>query len=121
MANIGELDKKLNDAILSGKALEAFDELYADDVVMQENTDAGTGGKDFNRKREEEFFATVEAFHDGRVLAAARPRRRLVLRVGDGRHAQGRGPHQDDPGRRPPLEERQDRSRALLSQVIATR
>ena len=71
MPNIQELDRKLNDAILSGKALEAFDELYADDVVMQENTDAPFVGKEFNRKREIEFFSSVEAWHDGRVLANA--------------------------------------------------
>lgn len=71
MSNIQELDRKLNDAILSGKALEAFDELYADDVVMQENSDAPFVGKDLNRKREIEFFATVEQWHDGRVLASA--------------------------------------------------
>jgi hypothetical protein len=71
MPNIQELDTKLNNAILSGKALEAFDELYADDIVMQENMEAPYVGKDFNRKREIEFFSSVEAFHDGRVLASA--------------------------------------------------
>ncbi|HEU0033479.1 MAG TPA: nuclear transport factor 2 family protein [Kofleriaceae bacterium] len=71
MATIAELDKKLNDAILSGKALEAFDELYADNVVMQENTDPPYEGKDFNRKREIEFFSSVEAWHSGAVLASA--------------------------------------------------
>jgi ketosteroid isomerase-like protein len=71
MPNIQELDTKLNDAILSGKALEAFDELYADDVVMQENAEAPYVGKDFNRKREIEFFSSIEQFHDGRVLASA--------------------------------------------------
>ena len=59
--SIAELDKKLNDAVLSGKAMEAFEELYADDVIMQENADAEFVGKDFNRKREEDFFASVEA------------------------------------------------------------
>lgn len=71
MSNIAELDTKLNQAILSGKALEAFEELYADDVVMQENTDAPFVGKDFNRKREQEFFASIEQFHGAQVLAAA--------------------------------------------------
>lgn len=71
MPNIQELDTKLNDAILSGKALEAFDELYADDIVMQENTEPPYVGKDFNRKREIEFFSSIERFHDGRVLASA--------------------------------------------------
>jgi hypothetical protein len=71
MANIAELDKKLNDSILGGKALQAFDELYDDNVVMQENTEPEFRGKAFNRKREEEFFATVEAWHGGRILASA--------------------------------------------------
>lgn len=68
MANTQELEQKLNNAILSGKALEAFDELYADDIVMQENSDEPFVGKEFNRKREVEFFASVEAWHDGRVI-----------------------------------------------------
>lgn len=71
MSNIAELDKKLNDAILSGKALEAFDELYDDDVIMQENTEAPYVGKAFNRQREIDFFASVEAWHSGKVLATA--------------------------------------------------
>ena len=71
MPTTQELETKLNDAILSGKALEAFDELYADDIVMQENTDEPYVGKDFNRKREIEFFSSVEQWHDGRVLASA--------------------------------------------------
>jgi ketosteroid isomerase-like protein len=71
MTNIAELDKKLNDAILSGKAMEAFEELYADDIVMQENAEPEFRGKDLNRKREIEFFSSVEAFHGGAVLASA--------------------------------------------------
>ncbi|MBX3154435.1 MAG: nuclear transport factor 2 family protein [Deltaproteobacteria bacterium] len=71
MANIAELDKKLNDAILSGKAMEAFDELYDDNVVMQENSEPEFRGKEYNRKREIEFFASVEAWHGGRVLSTA--------------------------------------------------
>ena len=71
MSTIAELEKKLNDAVLSGKALEAFEELYDDNVVMQENSDDEFRGKDFNRKREQDFFASVEAWHDGKVLASA--------------------------------------------------
>jgi hypothetical protein len=70
MNNIGELNKKLDQAIFSGRALEAFDELYDDDVVMQENTDAEHRGKAFNRKREQEFFGTIEEFHGGQVLGS---------------------------------------------------
>ena len=71
MSNIAELDKKLNDAVLNGKAMEAFEELYDDDVVMQENAEPEYRGKDFNRKREIEFFQSVEAWHGGAVLATA--------------------------------------------------
>jgi ketosteroid isomerase-like protein len=70
MPNIAELNRKLDDGIFAGKALEVFDELYADDVVMQENTDPPFVGKAFNRKREIEFFATVDAWHGGKVLSS---------------------------------------------------
>src|SRR6185295_14469048 len=71
MSNIAELEKKLNDAILAGKAMEAFEELYDDNIVMQENAEPEYRGKDFNRKREQEFFASVEAWHGGSVKAVA--------------------------------------------------
>jgi ketosteroid isomerase-like protein len=65
------LDRTLNDMVLSGKALEAFEQFYADDVVMQENSEEPRVGKDANRKAEEEFFASLKEFHDGKVLASA--------------------------------------------------
>jgi hypothetical protein len=71
MSNIAELEKKLNDAVLNGKALEAFDELYDDNVVMQENSEPEFRGKELNRKREVDFFSSVEAWHGGEVLASA--------------------------------------------------
>jgi ketosteroid isomerase-like protein len=71
MANVAELNKKLDDAVLAGKALEAFDELYADDVVMQENSDAPFVGKELNRKREVEFFDSIAEFHGAAVLSSA--------------------------------------------------
>jgi len=57
--------------ILAGQALEAFEEFYADDVVMQENADEPTRGKEANRKREEEFFAAVEEFHGAELVGSA--------------------------------------------------
>ena len=71
MSDIKSLEHKLNDAILNGKAMEAFEELYADDVVMQENTQPPTHGKDANRKREIEFFSNIEQFNGAAVLASA--------------------------------------------------
>jgi ketosteroid isomerase-like protein len=69
--NVQELDKQLNDDVLSGKAMEAFEKYYADDVVMQENSEEPRQGKDANRKAEEEFVASVEAWNGGSVKASA--------------------------------------------------
>ena len=49
----------LNDSILEGRALEAFEKYYHNDVVMQENNAEPTIGKEANRTREEEFFGNV--------------------------------------------------------------
>ena len=64
-------DKALNDAILSGKAMEAFDQYYADDVVMQENSEEPRIGKEVNRKFEVEFFSSLAEFHEGKLVSSA--------------------------------------------------
>jgi len=69
--DVKALDDKVNQAVLTGGALDAFEEFYADDVVMQENSDPPFVGKDVNRKREQEFFASVEEFHGGTLAASA--------------------------------------------------
>lgn len=71
MPTNAELNKKLDDMVLSGKALEAFDELYAEDVVMQENSDAPFVGKALNRQREIDFFSSVAEIHSAQVLSSA--------------------------------------------------
>ncbi|NOT76787.1 MAG: nuclear transport factor 2 family protein [Cyclobacteriaceae bacterium] len=58
----------LNDLVLQGKALEAFEKYYHDDVIMQENENAPTVGKDANRQREKEFFASITEFRGARPL-----------------------------------------------------
>ena len=58
---------ELNQMILSGKALEAFEKFYHDKVVMQENEQAPTIGKDANRHREIEFFKNVTDFRKAEV------------------------------------------------------
>ena len=50
MTDIAALDNDLNEKILTGKALEGFEKYYADDVVMQENSEAPFVGKELNRK-----------------------------------------------------------------------
>lgn len=69
--NIQELDQKVNEAVLNGTAMDAFEKYYADDVVMQENSDEPRSGKDANRKAEEQFFASVEKWNGGACTASA--------------------------------------------------
>lgn len=71
MANIVELNKKLHGMVLSGKALEEFDERYAEPIVMQENSDAPFVGKALNRVREIAFFSSIGKIHSAAVLASA--------------------------------------------------
>jgi ketosteroid isomerase-like protein len=69
--SVQELDKQLNDDVLAGKIMDAFEKYYADDVVMQENSEDPRVGKAENRKAEEQFMASVEAFHSAKVTASA--------------------------------------------------
>jgi ketosteroid isomerase-like protein len=69
--SVQELDKQLNDDVLSGKIMEAFEKYYADDLVMQENSEEPRRGKAENRKAEEQFMASVEAFNGASVKASA--------------------------------------------------
>ena len=57
--NLEMLENDLNQKILSGEALDAFEEYYADDVVMQEGSDDPFVGKETNREREKDFFSSV--------------------------------------------------------------
>jgi ketosteroid isomerase-like protein len=70
-SSVAALDQALNEAILSGKALEAFEKYYAEDVVMQENSDEPRLGKEANRKAEIEFFSSLAEFHEGKLLSSA--------------------------------------------------
>jgi ketosteroid isomerase-like protein len=69
--SVADLDQALNEAILSGKALDAFELYYADDVVMQENSEAPREGKEANRKAEVEFFSSLAEFHEGKLVSSA--------------------------------------------------
>ena len=61
--------RELNQMVLAGKALEAFDQFYADEVVMQENAAAPVSGKAANRAREVEFFSSITDFRGAQVLS----------------------------------------------------
>ena len=58
----------INDLILQGKAMDAFEEYYHDHCEMSENNQPATIGKDANRKREEEFFGAITEFRSAKPL-----------------------------------------------------
>ena len=61
----------LNNMILQGQILEAFDKFYADDVVMQENNGEPRVGKAANRAYEEAFVTGLTGFHGADIKALA--------------------------------------------------
>jgi ketosteroid isomerase-like protein len=64
-------DHELNQRVLAGDILGAFEEFYADDVVMQENTTDPFVGKDLNRDREKAFVESLAEVHGVQLLGAA--------------------------------------------------
>jgi len=70
-SNTAALDRELNQAILAGNILNAFETYYAEDIVMQENDLPPFSGKAVNRKREEEFVNSVQEFHSAKLLGEA--------------------------------------------------
>ena len=75
MTDIAELDAELNQTILSGNIMEAFERFFHEDCLMQENANEPTRGKETNRQRELDFLAAVEDVHAIELGASA---------VGDG-------------------------------------
>lgn len=65
--SLKERIKALNNMILSGHSLEAFEKFYAEEIVMQENEDAPTVGKAANRIREEEVAENIVEFRHAEV------------------------------------------------------
>lgn len=70
MSNMNQRDQELNDMILQGKILEAFDKFYAEDVVMEEE-DKKRVGKEENREYEEQFVGALQEFHSADIKARA--------------------------------------------------
>lgn len=71
MKQLFEKIHHLNQLVLEGKALEAFEMYYDDEVVMQENQNLPTIGKAANRLREIEFFGNISEFRGASVLQVA--------------------------------------------------
>jgi len=68
MTTLLEKISDLNNLVLQGMALDAFDKYYHEDVVMQENESNPTIGKTANRKREEDFFSSITEFRNAKAL-----------------------------------------------------
>jgi ketosteroid isomerase-like protein len=67
MSTIKENVQKLNEMILEGRILDAFDKFYADDVVMRDNEGSPREGKDVCRQFEEDFVNNLTAFRGAEV------------------------------------------------------
>jgi SnoaL-like protein len=68
MTTLLEKITNLNDLVLEGKALEAFETYYDDGVIMQENQNPPTVGKQANREREQQFFSSIVEFRGAKPL-----------------------------------------------------
>ena len=69
--NIKEKIEDMNQMILSGQMMDAFEKYYHNDVAMQENNESPTVGKDANREREIKSMEMIEEFHGAEVKALA--------------------------------------------------
>ncbi len=58
----------LNQMILEGKILDAFEKFYAEDVVMQDNDYPARVGKTVNRSYEEAFVNGLTEFRGAKVV-----------------------------------------------------
>lgn len=61
----------IKNLVLQGKAMDAFEKYYAEDVVMQENGNPPTVGKEANRQRELDFFSKLSEFRGAEVKNVA--------------------------------------------------
>ncbi len=57
--DLAALETQLNQLILDGRSLDAFERFYAEEIVMQENTAPPVVGKALNRERELAFFGSI--------------------------------------------------------------
>lgn len=61
--DVAALDHALNQRILAGDILGAFEEFYAEEVTMQENNAEPFVGKALNREREQKFVDSIAEVH----------------------------------------------------------
>jgi hypothetical protein len=63
-------EKEINQLMQEGKALEAFEKFYGEDVTMTETDGSTTTGKDACRAYEEAFFASLKEFRGTKLLSS---------------------------------------------------
>lgn len=68
--NTLELDKQLNEMIIAGESVAAFEKFYAEHVVAQENDEPERVGRDAWMKARQAMEQNIKKF-DARVLAHA--------------------------------------------------
>src|SRR5687768_129446 len=61
----------LNNLVINGRLLDAFDKYYHEEVAMQENSTAPVIGKSANREREEKFLSNIVEFRSASVQSMA--------------------------------------------------
>lgn len=66
-----QFDREVNELISQGKAMDAFERFYADNISMQENSEPAMVGKDANRERELAFFGSIEKVNAFALLSSA--------------------------------------------------
>jgi hypothetical protein len=71
MNTIEKKIQELNELVLSGKMLEAFEKFYHEDVHMQENENLPVVGKNANRNREIAFLSSISEFRSASVEGVA--------------------------------------------------
>jgi hypothetical protein len=69
MKDLRTLVDELNQMILEGKILDAFEKFYAEDVVMQDNDYPARVGKAINRQYEEDFVNGLTEFRGAKVVS----------------------------------------------------
>jgi hypothetical protein len=71
MNSIEEKINELNELVINGKLMVAFEKFYHEEVQMQENENLPVVGKNANRQRELEFLSNIEEFRSASVAAVA--------------------------------------------------
>jgi ketosteroid isomerase-like protein len=71
MSDLRAAIEDLNQMVLQGESMGAFDKYYSEDIVMQEDDMEPVRGKAANRAREEEFFGKVTEFRGAEVKSVA--------------------------------------------------